>query len=121
LKAEQYALYLAAIGTTPFDLDLSNIWIVIGLLLGIAIFKAIAMTTTFGAGGVGGVFIPTLVMGSVLGNAFAKIINNLGLDFQISESNFTLIGMTGFCHYKILCFAFHLHPKTGTTRGTYDA
>ena len=87
--------HLAAIGTTPFNLDLSNIWIVIGLLLGIGIFKAIAMTTTFGAGGVGGLFIPTLVMGNVLGNAFAKIINNIGLDFQVSESNFTLIGMTG--------------------------
>lgn len=87
--------HLAAIGITPFDLDLSNIWIVIALLLGIAIFKAIAMTTTFGAGGVGGVFIPTLVMGSALGNAFAKIINNIGLDFSVSESNFTLIGMTG--------------------------
>lgn len=87
--------HLTAIGNTPFDLDLSNIWIVIGLLLGIGIFKAIAMTTTFGAGGVGGVFIPTLVMGNVLGNAFAKIINNIGLDFQVSESNFTLIGMTG--------------------------
>jgi len=87
--------YLAAIGTTPFDLDLSNIWIVIGLLLGIGIFKVIAMTITFGAGGVGGLFIPTLVMGNVLGNAFAKIINNIGLDFQVSESNFTLIGMTG--------------------------
>ncbi|AUP79014.1 chloride channel protein [Flavivirga eckloniae] len=87
--------HLSAIGTTPFDLDLSNIWIVIGLLVGIAIFKAIAMTTTFGAGGVGGVFIPTLVMGSALGNAFAKIINNVGLGFHVSESNFTLIGMTG--------------------------
>lgn len=87
--------HLAAIGVTPFDLDLSNIWIVIGLLLGIAVFKAIAMTTTFGAGGVGGVFIPTLVMGSAIGNAFAKIINNIGLDFHVSESNFTLIGMTG--------------------------
>ncbi|ULC59491.1 chloride channel protein [Flaviramulus sp. BrNp1-15] len=87
--------HLSAIGTTPFDLDLSNIWIVIALLLGISIFKAIAMTTTFGAGGVGGVFIPTLVMGSALGNAFAKIINNIGLDFHVSESNFTLIGMTG--------------------------
>ncbi len=87
--------HIAAIGTTPFNLDLENIWIVIGLLLGITIFKAIAMTTTFGAGGVGGVFIPTLVMGSALGNAFAKIINNLGLDFHVSESNFTLIGMTG--------------------------
>jgi chloride channel protein, CIC family len=87
--------HLAAIGTTPFDLDVSNIWIVIALLIGIAVFKAIAMTTTFGAGGVGGVFIPTLVMGSALGNAFAKIINNMGLDFHVSESNFTLIGMTG--------------------------
>tara|TARA_R110002049_G_scaffold309098_1_gene516840 strand:+ start:1711 stop:3498 length:1788 start_codon:yes stop_codon:yes gene_type:complete len=87
--------HLAAIGTTPFNFDLSNIWIVIVLLLGIGVFKAIAMTTTFGAGGVGGVFIPTLVMGSALGNAFAKIINNIGLDFHVSESNFTLIGMTG--------------------------
>ena len=87
--------HLAAIGTTPLPLDLSNIWIVIGLLLGISVFKAIAMTTTFGAGGVGGVFIPTLVMGSTLGNAFAKIINHIGFDFYVSESNFTLIGMTG--------------------------
>ena len=87
--------HIAAIGNAPFDLDLNNIWIVIGLLIGITIFKAIAMTTTFGAGGVGGVFIPTLVMGSALGNAFAKVINNIGLGFHVSESNFTLIGMTG--------------------------
>ncbi len=87
--------HISAIGTTPFNLDLSNIWIVIGLLIGIAVFKAIAMTTTFGAGGVGGVFIPTLVMGSALGNALAKIINNIGFGFHVSESNFTLIGMTG--------------------------
>lgn len=87
--------HITAIGTTPFNFDMSNIWVVISLLLGIAIFKAIAMTTTFGAGGVGGVFIPTLVMGSALGNAFAKIINNIGLGFHVSESNFTLIGMTG--------------------------
>jgi len=87
--------HLAAIGNTPFNLDLNNIWVIIALLIGIAIFKAVAMTTTFGAGGVGGVFIPTLVMGSALGNAFAKVINNIGLGFHVSESNFTLIGMTG--------------------------
>ncbi|WP_370478818.1 chloride channel protein [Tamlana flava] len=87
--------HLAAIGKTPFNLDLTNIWIVIGLLLGIAVFKAIAMTTTFGAGGVGGIFIPTLIMGSVLGNAFAKIVNNIGLNFSVPEANFTLLGMTG--------------------------
>ncbi len=87
--------HLAAIGNTPFNLDLSNIWIIIALLLGITIFKSIAMTITFGAGGVGGVFVPTLVMGSALGNALAKIINNIGLGFHVSETNFTLIGMTG--------------------------
>ena len=87
--------HIAAIGKTPFAVDLTNVWIVIALLLGITIFKAIAMTTTFAAGGVGGIFIPTLVMGSALGNAFAKIINNIGVGFQVSESNFTLIGMTG--------------------------
>lgn len=87
--------HIAAIGKTPFNADLENVWIVIALLIGITIFKAIAMTTTFAAGGVGGIFIPTLVMGSALGNVFAKIINNIGLDFHVSESNFTLIGMTG--------------------------
>ena len=45
------------------------------------------------AGGIGGVFIPTLFMGSALGNLYAKIINIFG--GNVSESNFTLIGMTG--------------------------
>ena len=34
-------------------------------------------------------------MGSTLGNACAKIINNIGFGFHVSETNFTLIGMTG--------------------------
>ena len=84
---------LAALEDIPYNVDFENVWIVIVFLLLITIFKAIAMTTTFAAGGVGGIFIPTLVMGSALGNVFAKIINQLGGD--VSESNFTLIGMTG--------------------------
>ena len=87
--------HINALGKTPFDRYLDNIWIVILLLFGITIFKAIAMTTTFAAGGGGGVFIPTMVMGSALGNVVAKVINNLGFGFEVSESNFTLIGMAG--------------------------
>ena len=87
--------HLSAIGITPFDAYLSNIWVVIAILFGLTIFKAIAMTTTFAAGGAGGIFIPTMVMGSALGNVVAKVINNLGLGFAVSESNFTLIGMAG--------------------------
>ena len=77
------------------DLDLSNIWIVIALLAGLVFFKIIASALTFGAGGVGGIFAPTLFMGSIMGNCIAKIINNLGFGFHVSESNFTLAGMTG--------------------------
>lgn len=85
-----------AVSQTPFSSEFTdNIWVVIGLLIGITVFKAVVMTITFSAGGVGGIFIPTLVMGSALGNVVAKIINNIGFDFQVSESNFTLLGMTG--------------------------
>lgn len=84
-----------AIGSSLFDNYLDNIWVVIALLFGITIFKAVAMTTTFAAGGTGGIIIPTLVMGSSLGNLVAKIINNCGLGFSVSEANFTLIGMAG--------------------------
>ncbi len=87
--------HLSALGSTPFDTYLDNVWVVIALLFGITIFKAIAMTTTFAAGGAGGIFIPTMVMGSALGNVMAKVINALGFGFQVSESNFTLIGMAG--------------------------
>ncbi len=87
--------HLKAIGNTPFDNSTSNIWIVIALLTGITIFKAVAMTATFAAGGSGGIFIPTMVMGSALGNVVSKVINNLGIGFQVSEANFTLLGMAG--------------------------
>lgn len=78
------------------QMDLSNIWVVILLLAGLVFFKIIASALTFGAGGVGGIFAPTLFMGSIMGNCIAKIINNSGLvNTPVSESNFTLVGMAG--------------------------
>ncbi|WP_223267232.1 chloride channel protein [Polaribacter sp. IC073] len=76
------------------NLDLTNVWVVILLLLGLVFFKIIASALTFGAGGVGGIFAPTLFMGSVMGNCVAKIINTTGI-YKVSESNFTLVGMAG--------------------------
>lgn len=75
-------------------LDLTQPWILIALLAGLVFFKIIATSLTFGAGGVGGIFSPTLFMGSIMGYTFAKIINLVGLG-NLSESNFTLVGMTG--------------------------
>ena len=77
------------------NLDLNNAWVVIFLLAGLVAFKIIASALTFGAGGVGGIFAPTLFMGSLMGNCVAKFINHLGIfKNTISESNFTLVGMT---------------------------
>ncbi|NKI26680.1 chloride channel protein [Arenibacter sp. 6A1] len=85
-----------ALETNIFHLDLSNAWVVIALLIGLIFFKIIASALTFGAGGVGGIFAPTLFMGSIMGNCIAKIINQIGIfPQQISESNFTLVGMAG--------------------------
>ena len=85
-----------ALRNNLFNLDLDNVWIVIALLVGLVFFKVIASAFTFGAGGVGGIFAPTLFMGSILGNVVAKIINAINVfPNPVSESNFTLAGMTG--------------------------
>lgn len=77
-----------------FNLDLDSAWTVILLLAGLVVFKVVASAFTFGAGGVGGIFAPTLFMGSLMGNCVAKLINHLGIfKNEVSESNFTLVGM----------------------------
>ena len=44
-----------------------EVWVVALLLLGLILFKVVAMSLTFGAGGIGGVFAPTLFTGSLFG------------------------------------------------------
>ena len=86
----------AALKNNILNIDLSNIWGVIILLVGLLLFKIFASAITFGAGGVGGIFAPTLFMGCIMGNCLAKVLNNIGiLQSPVSESNFTLVGMTG--------------------------
>ncbi|HRP58944.1 MAG TPA: chloride channel protein, partial [Vicingus sp.] len=71
-----------------------NILLVIALLFGVVFLKVIASGITFGAGGVGGVFAPSLFMGATSGFVFSKSINHFG-DFSLSTTNFTLVGMAG--------------------------
>jgi CIC family chloride channel protein len=71
-----------------------NILLMIGLIFVLVLLKVVASAITFGAGGVGGVFAPSLFMGASSGFVFAKVLNYLGLT-NLSESNFTLVGMAG--------------------------
>lgn len=59
----------------------------------ILIFKIFAICATFIGGGVGGLFAPSLFMGSILGLLFATICNFLDINLPIS--NFALAGMAG--------------------------
>lgn len=70
-------------------------WIGVGLLVAMLYLKMLATTVTFGAGGIGGTFAPTLFMGSVAGLAFARIVNIIRPAAELSLSNFALVGMTG--------------------------
>ena len=84
-----------SLGDNIFGWDLHNPWIIILLLAGLAFSKVVATSVTFGAGGVGGIFSPMLFMGGVMGNCFARIINQIEwLPHKLPLVNFTLIGMT---------------------------
>jgi CIC family chloride channel protein len=64
------------------------------LLLVITLFKVIATSATFGAGGIGGVFAPTLFTGANVGLLFALTVNYFGFG-NLPVSNFALVGMAG--------------------------
>ncbi|MPQ46028.1 CBS domain-containing protein [Marinifilum sp. N1E240] len=71
-----------------------NYWLLLGYIVLILGFKVIASTVTTGSGGVGGIFAPSLFLGGVSGFFVARFVN--GFNFvNLSESNFTLIGMAG--------------------------
>lgn len=88
-------------GSTDFVFDNSvfygmreSIPMALLLLTLIILFKAIATSLTFRAGGVGGIFAPTLFIGTMSGLLFVKVINYYGLA-ALPESNFALVGMAG--------------------------
>lgn len=72
----------------------NNSWIFLLFLLLVLFFKVIAMATTNGAGGVGGIFAPSLFMGGIAGYfiaMFLKIVFNI----DVPVENFVLAGMAG--------------------------
>ncbi len=55
--------------------------------------KVVATTLTFSAGGIGGIFAPTLFIGANAGMLFGLVLNQVGVD--VSVSNMALVGMAG--------------------------
>lgn len=71
-----------------------SFWIFSVFLLLIMIFKVAAMSCTTGAGGVGGIFAPTLFIGGIVGYFVARTVNFFSTD-SVPAKNFSLVGMAG--------------------------
>ncbi len=70
-----------------------NPWILVLYLSLIIFFKVFATAATNGAGGVGGIFAPSLFVGAVTGFVVAKLFNIFNI--YVPEANFALAGMSG--------------------------
>ena len=71
-----------------------NVFIVFVFFLLLIFMKVFATSATLSAGGIGGIFAPSLFLGAVLGFFFAGAVNYLGIA-ELSLSNFTLVAMCG--------------------------
>lgn len=68
-------------------------WVLVVYLVLIVIFKIFASAATTSGGGVGGIFAPSLFMGSLVGFVFASVFSIFGI--HLPEENFALAGMSG--------------------------
>jgi CIC family chloride channel protein len=79
---------------SPFYFFEYNQGLLLLFLFLVLMFKTFATAFTTGSGGIGGVFAPSLFLGSIAG-CFCAITLNTLFDLDLSVLNFTLAGMAG--------------------------
>ncbi len=88
--------YHYVVNTSAISINHNNVWMIIAFFVLLVTFKVIAMSLTFGAGGIGGVFAPTLFTGGLSGYVFAMLVNTTGLfPHNLATENYALVGMAG--------------------------
>ena len=85
---------LDLLGSSPFFGMDSSGWLFVVYMALLVVAKGAATSISGAAGGVGGIFAPSLFMGSVMGFVLARALRLLGLPFA-NELNFALVGMAG--------------------------
>jgi CIC family chloride channel protein len=79
---------------TIFSQYSGNFLIVTLFMFGLVLLKVFASSSTNGAGGVGGIFAPTLFIGGVNGYMMAGILNKY-FSVNLPDNRFVLVGMAG--------------------------
>jgi chloride channel protein, CIC family len=86
---------LASVFESSFFSGMYGSLLVMILFMGaLIVFKVITTSSTNGAGGVGGIFAPSLFIGGVAGYFAAKVLNDV-FGLSVPESSFVLTGMAG--------------------------
>ena len=67
--------------------------VICALFAAVILIKVIAASLTFGAGGVGGIFAPSLFIGATIGLFFSYLFSYFNI--RVPESIFVLLGMSG--------------------------
>lgn len=88
-------------GSPLHDVFVASKWVVGLAILAVAVVKVFAVSFTLNAGGNGGNFAPSLLVGACLGFSIAFLANSTGLT-DLPVSNFCVVAMAG-----ILTGIFH--------------
>jgi CIC family chloride channel protein len=72
----------------------NSYWAIIIFMICLIFLKVIATSSTNGAGGVGGIFAPTLFIGGVNGYVVASLLNKYA-NLSLPDNRFVLVGMAG--------------------------
>lgn len=71
-----------------------NTFAIMLMCVAVIFLKSFATSATFGAGGIGGIFAPTLFIGANTGLLLGEVLRHIGYG-SVETSNFALIGMSG--------------------------
>jgi chloride channel protein, CIC family len=84
----------AVISNSALGIPSDNLVLAALFMAGLVFLKVFASSSTNGAGGVGGIFAPTLFIGGVNGFLIAEILNKY-LNVNLPDNRFVLVGMAG--------------------------
>ena len=88
-----YPKALGSGGNLP--LEIAGGQMAIGTLMLLFVVKLLYSTASFGSGAPGGIFLPLLVLGALVGGIFSELVTNTAGMSSIYAANFVIIGMAG--------------------------
>ena len=79
---------------TVFSAYSGSFIVIMMFVIGLILLKVVASSSTNGAGGVGGIFAPTLFLGGVNGFFIASLLRKY-MNVDLPDNRFVLVGMAG--------------------------